>query len=208
MIEDEESFKDYLIYKKSRRLTVETANSYIDYLNNIKKHIDVDITRDHFDSIDEVKNIIFALKATQMPEGSIRNCQSALRAYLNFNHSVSREYIFPEEVVTFTEGTATSIKVNKYERDINARRACIAHHKAICKVCKFDFSVVYGDIGVGFIHVHHIVPLAQIGKKYVVNPKVDLVPVCPNCHAMLHRKNPPFTTEELIDLISRQHIKI
>ncbi|MEP1551791.1 MAG: HNH endonuclease [Paraglaciecola sp.] len=204
MIEDEESFKDYLVYKKSRRLTVETANSYIDYLNSIKKHIDVDITRDHFDSIDAVKNIIFGLKATQMPEASIRNCQSALRAYINFNRSVSREYIFPEEVVTFTEGTATSIKVNKYERDINARRACIAHHKAICKVCKFDFSVAYGGIGMGFIHVHHIVPLAQIGKKYVVNPKVDLVPVCPNCHAMLHRKNPPFTIEELIDLISRK----
>jgi 5-methylcytosine-specific restriction enzyme A len=208
VIEDEESFKDYLIYKKSRRLTAETANSYIDYLNNIKKHIDVDISRDHFDNIDDVKNIIFALKATRMPEGSIRNCQSALRAYLNFNRSISRECIFPEEVVTFTEGTATSIKVNKYERDLNARYACITYHKAICKVCKFDFSLVYGSIGAGFIHVHHIVPLAQIGKKYLVNPTTDLVPVCPNCHAMLHRKNPPFTIEELINIVSNQHIKI
>ncbi|HCO7574031.1 HNH endonuclease [Escherichia fergusonii] len=26
---------------------------------------------------------------------------------------------------------------------------------------------------------------------------VFLPPVCPNCHAMLHRRKPPFTLEEL-----------
>jgi 5-methylcytosine-specific restriction protein A len=45
--------------------------------------------------------------------------------------------------------------------------------------------------------VHHVVPLSSIGKEYVVNPKTDLVPVCPNCHAMIHRKSPPFLIEEL-----------
>ncbi|WP_245423172.1 HNH endonuclease [Shewanella frigidimarina] len=201
MIEDEELFKNYLIYKKSRKLTAEAANSYIDDLNSIKKEINVDITRDQFSHIEEVKSILYVLK-TRMSDSSIRNCQSALRAYFWFNRSSSKESVYPEEIVTYTEGMVTNIKVNKYERDINARLACIDYHKAICKVCNFNFSLIYGAIGEGFIHVHHLVPLAQVGKQYIVNPIIDLVPVCPNCHAMLHRKTPPFTIKELISIIS------
>lgn len=48
---------------------------------------------------------------------------------------------------------------------------------------------VYGEVGKGFIHVHHIVPLHELGGTYKVDYKKDLVPVCPNCHAMLHKKS-------------------
>jgi 5-methylcytosine-specific restriction protein A len=54
-------------------------------------------------------------------------------------------------------------------------------------VCGLDFEERYGKLGKGFIHVHHIVEISKIGKKYKVDPKKDLRPVCPNCHAMLHR---------------------
>ena len=47
---------------------------------------------------------------------------------------------------------------------------------------------MYGEIGKDFIHVHHNIPLNQINEEYVVDYKKDLIPVCPNCHAMLHRK--------------------
>ena len=50
-----------------------------------------------------------------------------------------------------------------------------------------DFEEKYGVIGRGFIHVHHIVPISTIRESYQVDPVRDLVPVCPNCHAMLHR---------------------
>ena len=206
MIEDEELFKTYLVYKKSRKLTVETANSYVSYLNSIKTHIDVDVIRDHFNDFGAVKNIVFALRATRMPEGSVMNCQAALKAYVYFNRSSSKEYFYPEEQETFSEGTATTVKVSKYERDANARLACINHHKPICKICNFDFAKVYGIIGEGFIHIHHLVPLSLIGKAYIVNPITDLVPVCPNCHAMLHKRNPPFTIEELIGIVSYKKI--
>ena len=36
------------------------------------------------------------------------------------------------------------------------------------------------------IHVHHIVPVSEIGEEYVVDPVKDLIPVCPNCHMVLH----------------------
>jgi 5-methylcytosine-specific restriction protein A len=85
------------------------------------------------------------------------------------------------------EGAVTTVLVNRYERSATARRKCIEHHGAICAVCSLDFKLTYGQIGEGFIHVHHIVPISSIGETYVLDPIEDLVPVCPNCHAMLHR---------------------
>lgn len=56
---------------------------------------------------------------------------------------------------------------------------------------------IYGDIAEGFIHMHHLVPLSAVKEDYLLDPVNDLLPVCPNCHAMLHRRKPPFTPEEL-----------
>ena len=58
---------------------------------------------------------------------------------------------------------------------------------------------MHGEIGKNFIHVHHLTPISTIGKEYELNVDTDLVPVCPNCHYMLHRKDPPYTIEELKD---------
>ncbi len=98
------------------------------------------------------------------------------------------------------EGAKTRVEVNRYERDSGARHACIQHYGAICQVCDLDFSKRYGAIGDGFINVHHTTPLSQITDhdNHTTNPLTDLVPVCPNCHAMLHRGGLiPFTVEEL-----------
>ncbi|RCW21458.1 HNH endonuclease [Ciceribacter lividus] len=101
------------------------------------------------------------------------------------------DYPYGEDAVeapaqTYIEGALKQIKVNAYERDRKARQACIDFHGTDCKVCGLDFGSRYGEIGTGFIHVHHVVPLASIGDEYEVDPVKDLVPVCPNCHAMLH----------------------
>ncbi|MGB7895012.1 MAG: HNH endonuclease [Microcoleus sp.] len=77
------------------------------------------------------------------------------------------------------------------------------HYGLNCYVCKFNFEEVFGEIGKGFIHVHHIIPLAEINQEYEVNPIQDLCPLCPNCHAMIHRKYPPFTIEEIKYLLSK-----
>jgi 5-methylcytosine-specific restriction protein A len=67
------------------------------------------------------------------------------------------------------------------------------------------FKDVYGDFADGFIHVHHVVPVSQLGSGYRIDPTVDLVPVCPNCHAMLHlgRGSEPRTVEELRTLLDK-----
>ena len=87
----------------------------------------------------------------------------------------------------FIEGALSYHVSTRYERDPAARRACIDAHGTSCVICGFDFEVVYGEHGAGFIHVHHLQPLSKSGGNRPTNPTRDLVPVCPNCHYMLHR---------------------
>lgn len=107
---------------------------------------------------------------------------------------------FPDELASeaeFIEGAAIQVTVNRYERDRKARQAALDYHGCRCKICDTDMTAVYGYIAQGFIHIHHLVPLSAIKEDYRLDPVKDLIPVCPNCHAMLHRRNPPFTPEEL-----------
>ncbi|MBM6400278.1 HNH endonuclease [Phycicoccus sonneratiae] len=90
-----------------------------------------------------------------------------------------------------TEGASVRVAVNKYERNPVARMQCIAHYGSSCWVCDVSFAK-YGEIGDGYIHVHHRVLVSSFaGASYVVDPIRDLVPLCPNCHMMIHRRNPP-----------------
>ena len=108
--------------------------------------------------------------------------------------------LLPEEVDTpnkYIEGATKSVSVNIYERNAEARAKSILHHGYKCIVCSFDFEKVYGSIGEKYIHIHHVIPLAEIKKEYEIDPIKDLVPVCPNCHAIIHRTSPALTIEQL-----------
>ena len=96
--------------------------------------------------------------------------------------------------VEHIEGGKSRVVVNRFERDPAARAACIAQFGSKCSVCAVDLEAVYGAAAAGFIHVHHIRPLATTGKTKV-DPKKDLRPVCPNCHAIIHRGDPAFSIE-------------
>lgn len=107
---------------------------------------------------------------------------------------------FPEELPVskkIMEGAKKAVTINAYERSTKARKECIEHWGAKCKVCDIDFGKRYGKAAKGFIHVHHVVSIAAIGKAYKVNPKKDLVPVCPNCHAVMHFTEPPLTVAKV-----------
>lgn len=109
---------------------------------------------------------------------------------------------FPEELPpspTYAEGAAYRIEVNAYERSRAARQACLDAWGTACAVCDLDFGERFGPMFAGLIHVHHLVPLSAlsgVAGRYDLDPKADLRPVCPNCHAMLHKKDPPFTIQE------------
>lgn len=110
----------------------------------------------------------------------------------------------PEELpdgIKYQEGAVQQISVNKYERDRKARDACLSHYGYVCQICHMKLSDVYGAIAETLIHVHHVKPISEVGDSYTVDPISDLIPVCPNCHAVIHLKIPPYTPQDLIDLI-------
>lgn len=113
------------------------------------------------------------------------------------------EISFPESLI---EGAKKQITVNAYERDPGARRANIEHHSAVCKCCGFDFEKKYGEHGKGFINIHDIRPLRTLGEGYKIDPVTKLVPLCPNCHAMVHWGNAarPLSVDELRSMIKQQ----
>jgi hypothetical protein len=124
------------------------------------------------------------------------------RAYLAFAKDDLDK--LPEEILEpalYSEGAKKTIVVNAYERSPAARKICLQAHGTSCRICKIDFGLIYGDIGRGFIHVHHLNPIAARGGAYVLDPIKDLCPVCPNCHSMLHHANPILTPEQLQAII-------
>jgi len=111
---------------------------------------------------------------------------------------------YPDELVEkkgLKEGATKSVVVNAYERSPEARERCISKWGLNCAVCNFHFELFYGQLGKGYIHVHHLKPLSEIGEEYEIDPEEDLRSVCPNCHSMLHRKRPPLSIEELRKLV-------
>ena len=196
MIESEFEYRAYL--SEVRGLVIGTCRSYPTYLAAITNHLKIDISSETVTSGESVKRILDQLKNAGIDTNYWGNCQSALRAYHEFlNHESATLYTSTDELTKCVEGTRVQIQVNRYERDSKARNACIKHHGAVCRACGLDFEKRYGDIGKGFIHIHHITPISEVGKSYKVDPKKDLVPVCPNCHAMLHSKKPPLTVDQL-----------
>lgn len=108
--------------------------------------------------------------------------------------------VYPEEspsIGTYSEGSSKRVSVNVYERNPKAKKDCITVYGTACSVCGFRFEDHYGEIGKDFIHVHHLEMISTLGINYIVDPVADLRPVCPNCHAMIHKRNPPFTIDEL-----------
>lgn len=107
----------------------------------------------------------------------------------------------------YREGNVSRIETNRYERNPLNRKLCLAAKGYGCTICGFDFEKVYGELGHHFIHVHHVIPVSQIGPGYVIDPIKDLIPICPNCHAMLHRSDPPLQPEQLKTILEARKKK-
>jgi len=112
----------------------------------------------------------------------------------------SEDISYPDDIEDkdeYSEGSKKRVTVNAYERNQVARQKCIEHYKAKCFICEFDFENIYGEIGKGFIHVHHLKQLSDIDEEYKVDPIRDLRPLCPNCHAMVHKRTPAYSIQEI-----------
>lgn len=181
------------LYQNGKSISIEECEDIFDqYLeeNNLNILIDGRHTQTEF----EVDNS----KAIQEWRDSLKQN----------NHDTLVEITLPEEIenpTEFIEGTVISKMVNYYERNSLARQKCIEHFGFECRACHMNMENKYGEIGKNFIHVHHITPLSEITKEYEVNPINDLIPLCPNCHSMIHKKNPPYTVEQLKQILAKSN---
>lgn len=111
------------------------------------------------------------------------------------------ETVSDMEQIAQQEGNVKEILSKRYERSRINREICLAHKGYSCSVCGFNFLTTYGQLGKDFIEVHHTTPVSEMGDNYTIDIDRDLVPICSNCHSMIHRKKPPLTVEELKAMI-------
>lgn len=121
--------------------------------------------------------------------------------------SITNDIESEEADVHAVEGKVKYYFIKKYERNPQNRILAIKKHGLNCYVCDFNFGKVYGKLGEGFIEVHHIVPLSSLNEEVVVNPETDLVPLCANCHRMIHKgKGKVLSVDELKQIVKSRRL--
>jgi len=132
--------------------------------------------RDGVRAIDEATYQRLVASAEIAPEGTIASSSPSPRSDEG-----------SDDLESWVEGSRTMKFVSVYERDARYRRQALAIHGYRCVVCEKSMEDIYGDAGKNFIHVHHLVPVSTFERPRAIDPEKELVPVCPNCHAIIHR---------------------
>jgi len=103
----------------------------------------------------------------------------------------------------FTEGKEKEIIQTIYERNPKLREMAIKIHGTTCSACGFNFAKKYGKLGEGYIEIHHLVPQSEhkIKGESEINPETDLMPLCSNCHRMIHKSEKMLSIEELKKIV-------
>lgn len=108
----------------------------------------------------------------------------------------------------FAEGAVQQVLVNRYERAPGSRESCVAHYGPTCVVCGFNFAAAFGPLAEGFICVHHLTPLSEVGAEYVVDPIAELRPVFPSCHATIQLGGVTRSVDEVKQLLAQWSIAL
>ena len=106
---------------------------------------------------------------------------------------------------SMTEGALGTITAQTHRRNSMAREQCLANFQPpICQVCSLDFVEAYGSEFGDCLHVHHLNPMALADGDRPVDPAKDLVPLCPNCHSVIHAHGTLRSIDEVRHLMQLQ----
>ncbi len=119
--------------------------------------------------------------------------------------------VFDENVLVY-EGAQKIIQSKTYERSIKLREAAILKYtekdRIKCKICCFDFEDFYGNFGKGFIEIHHQKPVFMFDdnevEKTVKDALGNVIPVCSNCHRIIHRVRPPYLVSDIEKAVNKK----
>lgn len=194
---------EYLFHSKSHRWIDEhiimlnpsesrgyQAMGILHHIGLKEKHKGLYEGRELYDVISELKN----------DSSDLHVLVESLERYVNQDSKLGRKLTsdidaeLSEEDSYYKDGATKYYYGKRYERNPENRKRAIAIHGLSCKVCNFNFEEVYGERGVGFIEVHHINQLSTLKQETLINIEKDLVPLCSNCHRMIHRKKDEILT--------------
>ncbi|WP_323707918.1 HNH endonuclease [Mammaliicoccus sciuri] len=182
-----------------RRFVINGEN-YVDYGNHMELELIDELEEDSLSLKDLQENGMKG--AVQGPRSINGKLLDFVLSYLSLDTEKSQSEDHMLESVIYKEGKIMQQYGTKYERNQKLRRKAIELHGVTCRCCGFNYEKVYGEFGKGFIEIHHIKPMYSIKEEIIVDPKTDLVPLCSNCHKMVHRKKEkPLTIKELKQLI-------
>lgn len=174
--------------------------------------------QDTFDSVYEIKdeNAIYKIKQTIVSHPSLvyRRGHSAdsriegLDYYLDYLKSNAKPVPKSGSIGSIRrstvdmEGRHIQRESTVIQRNPMARRRCIEHYGCRCAACGLSMFEMYGELGEGVIEVHHLNPIHLFDDTHVVDYLTDLIPLCPNCHTMIHKLEDPGDIESLKKLIA------
>lgn len=111
-----------------------------------------------------------------------------------------------EVTYEFAEGQRSFRETWFFKRNPGLRREAIRRHGLTCAACQFDFGATYGKAGDGYIEMHHLNPLAErvdaAKGRPIMTTIDDVVPLCANCHRVVHRKRPALTMSALTEALT------
>lgn len=113
------------------------------------------------------------------------------------------EEITPEKPEV--EGSVSKVLVTKRERSVRNRLLALQIHGYQCGTCRLRPLEVFGEALGGVLEVHHIEPVSELGEPRPYDPSTDLIPLCPTCHRMIHTVNPPYTPQQLKEMLEVRH---
>lgn len=122
----------------------------------------------------------------------------------DFGEQEKFEETVPE--IELIKGTERTRVQTYYERNPRLRSEALKLHGTKCYACGFDFGEKYGVHGEGFIEIHQLHPVTKNEGEKSINPINDLIPLCSNCHRMVHRKTEMLSIDELKSILGSKEI--
>lgn len=179
---------DFITFEKA--VLAKTDSKYLEIIPESRKY---NYWRDGVRAIDEetYNRIISKVSLNKVSEKKA--------AYISDN--VIQNY--QDSLESLSEGKQSKRYITTYERNPNYRKQAIAIHGESCAACSFNFGAFYGEYAEGFIHIHHIIPVSEFETPQAIDPETDLIPLCANCHSVIHRKKySTLSLDELRELIA------
>ena len=217
---------EFVIFLSNRLFVGEDPSKYASLLNTkiksfCKKHMGVDLSSLYsltdVQAIQDIRGRIVSYSPFVYSRKKHDDKLDGLDLYVEFlqntqsenresdSHHENREPIkksTPEQ-----EGRHVKREQEVYVRSASAREKCKRHYECTCQACGLKMEDIYGEIGKGFIEVHHLVPIHLFDDTHEIDPINDLITLCPNCHAMIHKLEDPGDISALKGLIATMRNK-